>query len=109
MPQAGRYRHRVTIQEPVYTKDASHAPQKTWDDVATVWASVWPLRGREFYAAKSVNSEVETTIRMRYHSDVRNDWRIVHGNNTYVILAVLNLQGRNIELELMCKEVEHDG
>jgi len=106
---AGRYRHWVTIQEPEFEKDDSHAPMKTWKDVDSVFASVRPIRGREYYAAKSVNSEVEVTIRLRYRSDVRNDWRIVHGDDTYVILAVMNMQGRGRELELMCKEVEHDG
>lgn len=105
---AGVYRHRVRVEKPVYTQDAMMAPVKMWELVDVTWASIRPLRGREYFAAKSVNSEVETTIRMRPR-EIENDWRVVYQNRVFGILAVLNRHERNIELELMCKEVEHDG
>lgn len=52
--QAGKLRHRVTIQEPVIVQNPeTGAVNKTWRDVATVWAEVSPLSAREFIAAQA--------------------------------------------------------
>lgn len=41
--QAGKLRHRITIQRETVTRDEYGSEVKTWDDLATVWASVEPL------------------------------------------------------------------
>lgn len=52
--QAGKLRHRVTIQEPVMVQNPeTGAVNKTWQDIATVWAEVSPLSAREFIAAQA--------------------------------------------------------
>lgn len=53
--QAGKLRHRVTLQETVKDQNpTTGAVKNTWRDVATVWAEVSPSSVREFIAAQAV-------------------------------------------------------
>ena len=100
---AGRLRFRVDIQQPVETQNSYGEPEVTWTDVATgIWAGIEPLRGREFFAARQVNAEIESRIVMRYRSDVKAKYRILHGTDEYYIDTVINVGERNRELQLMC-------
>lgn len=100
---AGRLRFRVDIQKPVETQNTYGEPEVVWSDVATgIWAGIEPLKGREFFAAKQVNAEIEALVIMRYRSDIKAKYRIMHGTNEYYIDTVINVDERNRELQLMC-------
>lgn len=104
--RAGKLRHRITIQyKSSESPDSAGNPQPVWADEATVWGSVEPLSGREFFAAQQVNSEVTHRITMRYRSGMDPEKRIKFGTRYFGILAVLNREERNISLELLCVEV----
>ena len=110
--QAGKLRHRVTIQQLVAgspQQNAGGEPDTTWTDVATVYASVEPLRGRELFAAQAVNSEVSGQIRMRYRAGISPDMRIVYAGRHYDILALVNPLERNIELLAYVREGPNNG
>lgn len=105
MTTAGRLHHRVTIQEHVTGQDEFGQPIDTWADVATVWAAVEPLRGREYFAAQQVNAEVTARIRTRYRKGVRPSMRVLYDGRLYDILSVIDPEERHQELQLMCREV----
>lgn len=102
---AGRFRHRITLQELVTGQDEAGQPVQEWQDVATVWAAVEPLRGREYWAAAQVQSEVTTRIRIRYRSGIRPDMRVLYGGRVFNVTAVIDPEERHMELQLMCREV----
>jgi len=114
-----RLRHLVTIQEPVETQDAYGSPTVRWQTVAGgVWASIEPLRGREYFAAKQINAEVEARIGLRYRNDLSPKMKILHGATSsenptgcvcmstavdeYLIDSIINVNERNREMHLMC-------
>lgn len=101
---AGRLRHKGTFQRPVETQNSYGEPEITsWSDVARdVYVDIEPLRGREYFAAKQVNAEIEAKIKMRYRSDVTAKMRFVHNSDEYYIDSVINVGERNRELQLMC-------
>lgn len=103
--RAGDLRHRVTIQQKTVTSDPEGVAVETWTEVATVWAAVEPLRGREYIQAAAVTPEVTTRIRMRYRLGVKPAMRVVHGGRVYDVLSVIDVGGLRRELELMCREV----
>ena len=103
--RAGRLRHRVTLQRKVVTRDAYGGEVITWTDVATVWAAVEPLRGRELEAAAQAGAELSARIVMRYRSDVVPEWRVAWDGHVYDIEAVVDVDGRHRTLELRCREV----
>ena len=104
--QAGLLRHRVTIQQRETSKDAYGQDVITWSDLATVWARVSPLQGREYLTARQAVAvaEVTTRITARNRSDVTPDMRVVFGAHTYQIRSVIRPEERNIEMQLMCSE-----
>lgn len=102
--RAGDLRHRVTIQAPAEGRDSMGAVTSTWGDVATVWAAVEPLSGREYLAAGQMQHQVTTRIRMRYRDGITTKMRVKHGESYYDIQGVINIDGRNRELHLMCVE-----
>lgn len=101
--RSGRLRHKVDIQQPVETQNSYGEPEVAWANVVEdVWASIEPFRGREYFAAKQFNAEIEARVVMRYRSDVTAKMRVVHGSNEYYIDSVINVDERNRELQLMC-------
>jgi SPP1 family predicted phage head-tail adaptor len=103
--RAGQLRHRVTIQEPDPTQDEYGEAVPTWSDMATVWAAVEPLQGREFLEAQRVGAEVTTRIRIRYRDGIVAEMRVSWGDHTYDIEAVIHVEERQREIHLMCREV----
>jgi SPP1 family predicted phage head-tail adaptor len=102
---AGKLDQRITLKSATGTCDAMGQPVITWTTVATVWAQVEPLTGRELEASQGTSSEVSIKIIMRYYSGLLPSWRITHGTKTYQILAVLNLCSGKKDLKLLCKEI----
>ena len=102
--RAGMLRHRVTIQrqELVFGKFGAPLHDKVWENVATVWASLEAMSGREFFASQQAQSEV--THRIRYRPDVTADMRVIHNGKVFNIVAPLP-DNRGRELVLMCREV----
>jgi SPP1 family predicted phage head-tail adaptor len=101
----GKLRHRVTIQNKVTLPDGYGGVTSTWQDVATVWASVEPLNGRELYAAQQVKAELTHRITMRYLAGVKPEMRVLFGNRTFAIEAVIDPEERRKVLQLLCAEV----
>lgn len=102
--RAGKLRHRVTIQRAVEEQDEFGAAVETWVNVGQVWASVEPLRGREYFQAEGVQAETDTRIRMRYYKEaIVPKMRVVHGATIYDIESVIDVETRGRELELMCR------
>jgi len=100
-----KLRNRVTIQQNQPTINAFGEETEEWVDFATVWASVEPLKGREFFAAQKENAETTVRIIIRYRSEFTADMRIKFGNKVYEINAIIDLEERHMELQLMCQEL----
>lgn len=105
----GKLRHRVTLQECIASRDSFGAEVLTWVDIATVWASVSPISGKEYFAAHQINAEVTTKITMRHRPDILPNMRAAFQNCLFDIVSVINPEEKNIALILMCKERVVDG
>jgi len=101
---SGDLKHRITIQYPTITKDATGAPITTWNDSATVWAAIWPVSANEITAANSTTMVISHRIRIRYRSVLRSSWRLKFGSRYFAIISILNPNESNELLDLMCKE-----
>jgi SPP1 family predicted phage head-tail adaptor len=106
---AGKLRHRVTVQFKTVTPDAYGGPVETWTDVCTAWASVEPLQGRELANAQTVNTETTTRITMRYMPGVIAANRIVFEGKFYNIQSVIDTEMKHRELVIMASEGLNEG
>lgn len=100
----GKLRHRITLLWQVNEVNDYGASTQTWKRVATVWADVRPLSGREYFSAKQVQSEVTTQIWLRHIEGIKPTMKVKFGKREFEILSVLNTQERDVSLQLMCKE-----
>ncbi len=103
--RAGELRHRITIQQATETPSTSGAITQTWSTVATVWAAIEALSGREAFAAQQVNAQVSSRIRIRYRAGITPKMRIVFGARTFNIESVMDMESRRRELQLLVSEV----
>ena len=111
MMLAFRMRHRIDIQQPVETvNETNGALTTTWQSILTELeaAAIVPLSGREFMAAQSVQSGVNTRITIREMS-VNPNMRIVHNNTIYNIRAVLPDPTLTRYINLMCESGFNNG
>lgn len=103
----GKLRHRITLQRQINAQNDYGAVVTTWQDVATVWAEIKPISGREYFSAQQVQSDVTTQIWLRYRKDIEPTMRVTYQDKHYEIVSVLNYQGLNKTLQLMCKDWEN--
>jgi len=101
MISAGKLDQRVTLQAKSASRAANGEEVVTWTDVATVWASVQQLRGKEFFAGAQMQDEIDVRVRLRYRTGVTRDQRLMWNGAPLDIVSVIAL-GRNEALELMC-------
>jgi SPP1 family predicted phage head-tail adaptor len=73
----GELTERVTLQSRSVAKDAYGQDTITWTDVATVWARVRAVSGREFFAAAQVQQEQTVKVVIRKRADVAATWRLL--------------------------------
>lgn len=102
--RTGRLRHRVTIQKkPPVTQNSFGEETPTWANVATVWAQVETLSGREFVQQGQAQVEITHKINVRYRDDLVETMRVVWTGRTFQIEAILaDNVGR--QMMLMCRE-----
>lgn len=108
--QAGRLNQMITIQQPSASKDALGQRMETWADVATVWASARPLRGREFFAAGQMQSEAAVEFGIRYLAGITGAMRVLWRGVPHALVAEpMDVDGRTQELKLLCSAGIRDG
>lgn len=110
MNRAGRFRRRLTIQSRTETTNDYGETVWTWSDHATVWAGIEPLRGREFFAAEQLQSEVQGRIRMRYRGDLNTKMRGYEAaTDTYFDFTEIVHDPRRTETQVMYVVRDADG
>jgi len=105
----GKLRHRVTIQQNNPSQDAEGVMTENWVNLATVWASIETLQGRELLAAQAIAAEASTRIRIRYREGITPAMRILYGSRVFDIQSSLDPEEKHQELHLMCREVMSGG
>ena len=87
---SGKLCHKVQLQAQTIEQDPQTGEMLvTWNTIASPWAEIVPMSGREFLAAAAEQSEVRGRIVIRYRDDVDASMRIVYRGRYYNILACL--------------------
>lgn len=97
-------RERVTLQVPVRTPDGAGGADVTWNDVATVWASVMALSGRERPAGERMEARRRLQVLIRYRSDVTAAKRLLWQGRVLDIRTMCDIDGKRHTLMIDCEE-----
>ncbi|HIE0939541.1 TPA: phage head closure protein [Serratia marcescens] len=109
--QAGKLRHRITLQKPVKVQDPeTGSVENIWQDLAQLWAEVSPLSARELVSAQAMQNAVTTRITIRYRQDIEPKYRILFRGKKFNIEGILSDPKSGLEyLTLPCSEGVDDG
>lgn len=109
MIDAGELNKRVTIEYPIETRGGEYSdPQQSWEPLASVWAKVEPLTGREFFQNREQQGELTVRITIRALEAVTDKMRVVWNAKTYQIKSVIDPLEFNEEMQLMCAAFSTD-
>lgn len=109
--EAGRLRHRIVLESPTYTQDATTGEMvPSWFLEGEVWAAIEPVSAREFISSQTTQAQIDTRIVIRYRSDVSANWRATHRGKIYNVHGVLADKDSGLEyLTLPCSTGVNDG
>ena len=110
----GRFDKRITLQSRSATLDAYGQQIDSWSDIATVWANVKPIGGREKLKAIQVDSILSHTVAIRYNASFMpprtvDAWRIVYNGRLFNIMAAMDLNEERKYIIFDCSEGSIDG
>lgn len=105
--KAGRMRNRITLQKYETSRSPVGSVIKTWVDIATVWAEVNAVSGKELIASSAEQQIGTIRIWMRYRDDISQSCRVVYqlagmSSNILNIKAVIP-DLKKTYLELLCE------
>ena len=104
--QAGKLRHQITIERPVESIVGGES-RETWSMVATTWAEIVPLAGREFRTAAEPRADMTHTLRIRYREGLDSRCRIRLGDRVLNLIAPpKDIDERHAWIEMACREEE---
>ena len=100
-PPSGDMNQRVKLQSKSVSRGSNGEEVVTWVDVATLWAQVQQLRGKEFFAGAQMQDEVDVRVRLRYRTAVTRDQRLLWNGAPLDIVSIIVI-GYKEALELLC-------
>lgn len=109
--RTGKLRQRVTLQQGTASQNSFGESVITWSTLATVWADVVPLltQAREQFAqgGDQMQAKAPYQARLRYRAGLSPATnRIIWEGRTLEIESVLDPDGRNREMAVLCYEVQ---
>ncbi len=110
---AGALNRRVTLQRRATTLDEYGQPSAGWTDIATVWADVRPVGGREKLRAMAIESTLTHTVKVRFRADFlpvteADAWLIRYGARVLQITAAMDWEDRRTYIIFDCIETGVD-
>lgn len=106
---AGQMRERVTLERRAAGVDALGQPSGAWTPLATVWARVRGMRGREFFAAGQTQEVAPVFFDIRHRTDLDGTVRVVWRGQPHDVTSVADVDGRREWLELSAVRGVGDG
>lgn len=101
----GKLQHRIEIQDNVFGEQDAHGNvEKIPTTLATVWADVMPLSGRELLLAQQVNATTTHAVRIRASDLVKPQQWILFKGRTLDINSIVNDRESDRVMLLSCTE-----
>ena len=104
---AGNYDKYMTLMKPSLGTASETGEQiVAGTELAKMWCSLRPIRGREYYAAAQSQAETTHIIKTWYRSDITPDttmW-LMYGSRRFDIESAINVDEANVEFEFRVHE-----
>lgn len=100
----GERRNLLTLQRFINTQAADGADVKTPVDVRQINGDVRARTGAERYVGQGTSAQVEYSVIVDYTDGIDPAMQVIWGSRTFDITAILPVDGRRKQLELLCTE-----
>ncbi len=100
----GRTDKRITFCRYEEKENALSQIGQALTEVKTVWASVEPMRGREYQEAQRIRPELTYKVTTRFHKGITPDMFIKYKERCFNIFSIINVKEKNEMLEIICTE-----
>lgn len=106
MMDVGSLRDRIQLQTYTEVQDpATSGTLKTWTTIATLWANLSAVTGYVTFQTQQISEKVTHKIILRYYSGMSSEYWVLFNNRRFRIRNVMNIDERNIAMQLLCEEV----
>lgn len=89
----GRFSSELLLEEEIAAPDGAGGHTQSWQEVATVFAQVEPIRTEIVFGAGQAHEYVTHRITMRYRDDVRSGMRLRKQQRAMAIVGVRDADG----------------
>jgi SPP1 family predicted phage head-tail adaptor len=102
----GRLRHQIRILRQVVGSGPS-GPKAAWVEFLWAWAAIEPSTAREINDSGQTVSEIAVPITLNWQAGIEAKMRVEAQGDTYIIEDIINPQGLNVTLTLMCRSLRN--
>lgn len=96
---------RAALQAQVLNPDGGGGFTAAWQTLALIWVKITPVSARDAFGPDAVESRIRHRISLRRRDDVAAGQRLVVGNRSFRIHAVLDAEPHAALINLLCEEL----
>ena len=102
--QIGKLNKRITFMGFDDAEDEMGQETQSLTEIKTVWASLYPVRGVEYYEATKLRSKTTYKCYVRYIPGITTNMYIRYKDIMYTIESVIDVDFEHKMLEIYCTE-----
>ena len=109
--EPGTLNKRVTFCRNTDTVDSYGKITNGTEEVITLWADFYPVRGQEFYEVQKIQGKVTHKCYCRYHSalsEINSNWYILYKGKKYTVESAVDGGLDKRYFEIYCTEHIND-
>lgn len=100
----GKLNKRITLMRLADVEDELGQSAKKLTEIKTVWATLRPIRGKEFYDIQKIQSKVSHKCFIRYIDGIDSNCFIKYNDTIYSIESAIDIDFEHKMLEIHCYE-----
>ena len=100
---AGKLKHRISIERDTTGNDASGGITHTWTPFAAVWGWIEPLTAHRLFQAMQANADTTGIIHIRYLPGILPEMRVKYGARVLRIVSIIADENK-VETQILYKE-----
>jgi SPP1 family predicted phage head-tail adaptor len=98
-------KHYVEWQFPAKVSDGMGGSTTIYLTACNVWARILPTSAKELRQSDQQVNLVSHTVRIRYRSVFKSNYRMKYKNRYFAIVSIINPEESNLWLDINLKEV----
>jgi len=100
----GDLKHLITIKNTTTVADGIGGETETEATFLTCRAAIWPVSAKETMQSDQLEMQVTHRVRIDWQTGILPAMKIYHGTRALEIISVINVEERNVILDILAKE-----